>query len=91
MLQSGENSGQSITVPTFLVTLNVGTGGAGTVTNDGLIPEGEVCVVTATPDMGYSLEGIYVGGQMAAWNSPYSFTPTGNTNVEIRFAPVVNP
>lgn len=91
MLQAGENSGQSITVPTFLVSVTAGNGGTATVSDGGFIPQGSQCTITATPADNYSLEGIYIGGEMVAWNSPYTFTPTGNTSVEVRFAPVVNP
>lgn len=87
MLQAGDESGTSVVVPSFIVSVTAGNGGTATASNNGIIPEGSSCTITATPDTGYSIRDIKVNGTSVGWNSPYTFTPSGNTAVEVTFMP----
>lgn len=87
MLQSGEDSGTSVEVPSFIVSVTAGNGGTATASNNGIIPEGSSCTITATPNTGYSIDDIKVNGTSVGWSSPYTFTPSGNTSVEVTFMP----
>lgn len=87
MLQSGDTEGTSVEVPSFIVSVTAGEGGTATASNNGIIPEGSQCTITATPNTGYSIRDIKVNGTSVGWNSPYTFTPSGNTAVEVTFMP----
>lgn len=87
MLQSGDDSGTSVIVPSFIVSVTAGNGGTATASNGGIIPQGSSCTITATPDSGFAIGDIKVNGQSVGWNSPYTFTPSGNTSVEVSFIP----
>lgn len=87
MLQSNEESGSSVIVPSFIVNVTAGNGGTATASNGGIIPQGSSCTITATPDTGYAIADIEVNGQSVGWNSPYTFTPSGNTSVVVSFIP----
>lgn len=87
MLQDGESSGSSVVVPSFIVSVTAGNGGTAVASNGGIIPQGSSCTITATPDTGYVIEDIKVNGTSVGWNSPYTFTPSGNTSVEVSFIP----
>lgn len=87
MLQSDENDGSSVIVPSFIVSVTAGNGGTATASNGGIIPQGSSCTITATPDTGYAIRDIKVNGTSVGWNSPYTFTPSGNTSVEVSFTP----
>lgn len=87
MLQSGENSGSSVEVPSYIVSVTAGNGGTATASNNGIIPQGSSCTITATPETGYVVEDIKVNGVSVGWNSPYTFTPSGNTSVHVSFIP----
>lgn len=88
MLQSNENSGTSVVVPSFIVSVTAGNGGTATASNNGIIPEGSSCTITATPSTGYDIDDIKVNGVSVGSTSPYTFTPTGNTSVQVDFIPV---
>lgn len=88
MLQSGESSGTSVIVPSFIVSVTAGNGGTATASNNGIIPEGSSCTITATPSTGYDIDDIKVNGVSVGTTSPYTFTPTGNTSVQVDFIPV---
>lgn len=88
MLQQGESSGSSVVVPSFIVSVTAGNGGTATVSNNGIIPEGSSCTITATPATGYDIDVIKVNGVSVGSTSPYTFTPTGNTSVQVDFIPV---
>lgn len=87
MLQSGQTSGESEEVPSYIVSVTAGNGGTATASNGGIIPQGSSCTITATPDTGYAIGDIEVNGQSVGWNSPYTFTPSGNTSVVVSFIP----
>lgn len=87
MLQTGETSGTSVEVPSYIVSVTAGEGGTATVSNGGIIPQGSQCTITATPNTGYSIRDIKVNGTSVGWSSPYTFTPSGNTAVEVTFMP----
>lgn len=87
MMQSGESSGTSVVVPSFIVSVTAGNGGTATASNGGIIPQGSSCTITATPDTGFAIGDIKVDGTSVGWNSPYTFTPSGNTSVEVSFIP----
>lgn len=87
MLQSGDDSGSSVIVPSYIVSVTAGNGGTATASNGGIIPEGSQCTITATPDTGYVIGDIKVNGSSVGWSSPYTFTPSGNTAVEVTFIP----
>lgn len=89
MLQSGETTGTSVIVPSFIVSVTAGNGGTATASNNGIIPEGSSCTITATPSQGYALDEIKINGFRASTSSPYTFTPTNNTSVEVTFLPVI--
>lgn len=89
MLQTGEDSGTSVEVPSYIVSVTAGNGGTATASNNGIIPQGSQCTITATPSQGYALDEIKIGGFTASTSSPYTFTPTANTAVEVTFMPVV--
>lgn len=88
MLQSNENSGTSIIVPSFIVSVTSTGHGNVTVSNNGVIPQGSSCTITATADTGYAIDAIKVNGVNVGMTSPYTFTPSGNTSVEVEFIPV---
>lgn len=88
MLQSGEDSGSSVIVPSFIVSVTAGNGGTASASNNGIIPEGSSCTITATPSTGYDIDDIKVNGISVGATSPYTFTPTGNTSVQVDFIPV---
>lgn len=88
MLQSGENTGTSVNVPSFIVSVTAGNGGTATASNNGIIPQGSSCTITATPDTGYEIDTIKVNGVSVGSTSPYTFTPSGNTSVQVDFLPV---
>lgn len=88
MLQSGDSSGESVEVPSYIVSVTAGNGGTATVSNNGIIPEGQSCTITATPATGYDIDDIKVNGVSVGATSPYTFTPTGNTAVQVDFIPV---
>lgn len=88
MLQTGENSGSSVIVPSFIVSVTAGNGGTAQASNNGIIPEGSSCTITATPASGYDIDDIKVNGVSVGATSPYTFTPTGNTAVQVDFIPV---
>lgn len=87
MLQSGDSEGSSVIVPSYIVSVTAGNGGTATASNGGIIPEGQSCTITATPDTGYVIEDIKVNGASVGWTSPYTFTPSGNTSVQVSFIP----
>lgn len=88
MLQSGESSGSSVEVPSYIVSVTAGNGGTAIASNGGIIPEGQSCTITVTPDTGYDIDAIKVNGVTVGASSPYTFTPSGNTSVEVTFLPV---
>lgn len=88
MLQSGDTEGTSVVVPSYIVSVTASEGGTATASNNGIIPEGSSCTITATPASGYTLDEIKVNGVAAATSSPYTFTPTGNTAVQVVFLPL---
>ena len=88
MLQTGETTGTSVEVPSYLVSVTAGNGGTATASNGGIIPQGESCTITATPDTGYAIDAIKVNGVSVGSTSPYTFTPAGNTSVQVDFLPV---
>lgn len=88
MLQTGSDSGESVDTPKFIVSVTAGNGGTATASNGGIIPEGQSCTITATPSQGYDIDAIKVNGVTVGSSSPYTFTPTGNTSVEVTFIPV---
>lgn len=88
MLQTGENSGSSVEVPSYIVSVTSTNGGTATASNNGIIPQGSSCTITATPTSGYALDAIKVNGVNVGMTSPYTFTPSGNTSVEVEFIPV---
>lgn len=88
MLQTGSNSGESVDTPKFIVSVTAGNGGTATASNGGIIPQGSSCTITATPNTGYDIDVIKVNGVSVGANSPYTFTPSGNTSVEVTFLPV---
>lgn len=85
MLQTNDTQGTSVIVPSFIVSVTASNGGTATASNGGIIPEGQSCTITATPDNGYAIGEIKVNGTSVGWNSPYTFTPSGNTSVEVSF------
>lgn len=87
MLQTGESNGTSVIVPSYIVSVTSSGHGTVTVSNGGIIPQGSQCTITATPDTGYDIEDIKVNGASVGWTSPYTFTPSGNTSVEVSFIP----
>lgn len=87
MMQSGDTSGSSVEVPSYIVSVTAGNGGTATASNNGIIPQGSQCTITATPETGYAIEDIKVNGVSVGWNSPYTFTPSGNTSVHVSFIP----
>lgn len=87
MMQSGDTSGTSVEVPSYIVSVTAGKGGTATASNGGIIPQGSQCTITATPDTGYAIGEIKVNGTSVGWNSPYTFTPSGNTSVVVSFIP----
>lgn len=87
MLQSGDDTGTSVIVPSFIVSVTAGNGGTATASNGGIIPQGQSCTITATPDSGFAIGDIEVNGHSVGWNSPYTFTPSGNTSVVVSFIP----
>ena len=87
MMQANEDHGQSVDVPVFIVSVTAGNGGTATASNGGIISQGSSCTITATPDTGYVIEDIKVNGVSVGWNSPYTFTPSGNTSVQVSFIP----
>lgn len=89
MLQSGDEYGSSEIVPSFIVSVTAGNGGTAIASNNGIIPEGSSCTITATPATGYEIDDIKVNGVSVGATSPYTFTPVGNTSVEVTFIPVV--
>lgn len=88
MLQSNEQHGTSVDIPSFIVSVTAGNGGSATASNNGIIPQGSSCTITATADSGYTLDDIKVNGVSVASASPYTFTPSGNTAVLVSFAPL---
>lgn len=88
MLQNGDSSGTSVVVPSYIVSVTAGNGGTATASNNGIIPEGESCTITATPATGYAIDAIKVNGVSVGSTSPYTFTPSGNTSVQVDFLPV---
>lgn len=88
MLQSGEDSGTSVEVPSFIVSVIAGNGGTATASNNGIIPEGSSCTITATPSQGYAVDAIKVDGVTVSSSNTYTFTPTGNTSVQVDFLPL---
>lgn len=87
MLQSSDTAGSSVEVPSYIVSVTAGNGGTATASNGGIIPQGSSCTITATPETGYVVEDIKVNGVSVGWNSPYTFTPSGNTSVHVSFIP----
>lgn len=87
MMQTGDTSGTSVIVPSYIVSVTAGNGGTAIASNGGIIPQGSSCTITATPDTGFAIADIEVNGQSVGWNSPYTFTPSGNTSVEVTFIP----
>lgn len=88
MLQSNENEGTSIEVPSYIVSVTTSNGGTATASNNGIIPQGSSCTITATPAQGYAIDTIKVNGVSVGSTSPYTFTPSGNTSVQVDFLPV---
>lgn len=88
MLQSGDDTGESSDVPSYIVSVTASNGGTATASNNGIIPQGSQCTITATPATGYALDAIKVNGVNVGMTSPYTFTPSGNTSVEVEFIPV---
>lgn len=88
MLQNGDTEGSSVIVPSYIVSVTAGDGGSATASNNGIIPEGSSCTITATAASGYTLDDIKVNGTSVGSTSPYTFTPTGNTAVQVSFAPL---
>lgn len=88
MLQSNENTGTSVEVPSYIVSVTAGNGGTATASNNGIIPQGSSCTITATPAQDYAIDAIKVNGVTVSASSPYTFTPGGNTAVEVTFLPV---
>lgn len=88
MMQTGDSSGTSVNVPSFIVSVTASNGGTATASNGGIIPEGEACTITATPSEGYAIDVIKVNGVSVGTTSPYTFTPAGNTSVQVDFLPV---
>lgn len=89
ILQTNETSGTSVEVPSFIVAVTAGSGGSATASNGGIIPQGSSCTITVTPDTGYDIDDIKVNGVSVGSTSPYTFTPSGNTSVQVSFIPVV--
>ena len=87
MMQSGDTSGSSVIVPSYIVSVTAGDGGTASASNNGIIPQGSSCTITATPDTGYGVRDIKVDGTSVGWGPTYTFTPTGNTSVEVTFMP----
>lgn len=88
MLQSSENSGTSVEVPSYIVSVTAGNGGTATASNNGIIPEGSSCTITATPSQGFAVDAIKVNGVTVSSSNTYTFTPTGNTSVQVDFLPL---
>lgn len=88
MLQSGESESSDANVPSYIVSVTATNGGTATASNNGIIPQGSSCTITATPATGYALDAIKVNGVNVGMTSPYTFTPSGNTSVEVEFIPV---
>lgn len=88
MLQSDEDSGSSVQVPSFIVSVTAGNGGTATASNNGIIPEGSSCTITATPSQGYAVDAIKVNGVTVTSSNTYTFTPTGDTSVHVDFLPL---
>lgn len=89
MLQSSDTSGSSVIVPSYIVSVTAGNGGTAAVSNNGIIPQGSSCTITVTPDANHAIDDIKVNGASVGATSPYTFTPSGNTSVEVSFIPVV--
>ena len=88
MLQTGENDGSSVEVPSYIVSVTSSGHGNATASNGGIIPQGSQCTITATPDTGYAIDAIKVNGVTVGMTSPYTFTPSGDTAVFVEFIPV---
>lgn len=90
VLQSDEESGTSTSGPRYIVSVTPPTNGTVAVTNGGIIPAGSSCKLQATANTGYAFEAFTVGGTRVTQN-PYTFTPSGDTEVTCTFTPVVTP
>lgn len=88
MLQTNETNGTSVIVPSYIVSVTAGNGGTATASNNGVIPQGSSCTITATPETGYAIDVIKVNGVSVGSTSPYTFTPAGNTSVQVDFLPM---
>lgn len=91
MLQTGDSGGSSAEVPSYIVSVTTNNGGTATVSNNGIIPQGNSCTITATPDNNYTINLIKVNGTPVGSTSPYTFTPSQDTAVQVEFTPVVTP
>lgn len=68
---------------TFNVTLSCNEGGE--VEGDGTYTRGEHITIFARPSDGYEFDGWYSGSAKVSGNTKYSFTVTGDTNLEAVF------
>lgn len=92
VMQADEVSAESISGPRFIVSKgNIGPHMDVFITNDGIIPEGRSCTMTAQLGSGYAFGGWSINGGSWINQNPYTFVPTGNCVVDARSEAVVNP
>ncbi len=76
----------SITVPTYTVTVTAGTGG--TAVGGTTVNENTQVTVTAAADAGYAFDGWYLGDEKLSSDLEYSFTVTEDVALEARFVAI---
>lgn len=63
--------------PTYTISASVSPNNSGTVSGAGVKEEGEICILTATPETGYRFVRWEENGQSVSTNATYSFTVSG--------------
>ena len=92
VLEANENEKTSVSGTKFIVTKGtIGSHMDVTISNDGIIPEGQSCTLTATAGSGYAFGGWSINGGSWINQNPYTFVPTGDCVVDARSEAVVNP
>ena len=92
VMEANENTKTSVSGTRFIVSKgNIGTHMDVTISNNGIIPEGQSCTLTAVAGSGYAFGGWSINNGEWIHTNPYTFTPTGDCVVDARSEAVVNP
>lgn len=76
---------QVVEATSCIITTSADPADGGTVTDGGTFDYGQTCVVTATPNEGYSFCSWMENGTVVSYSPTYTFTVRGNRNLVANF------